>query len=105
MPRQSSLTTAKSAAVAAPPSLSSASILIASAPLAITSGASPSLVTVIGAWLADAGVPLGTDGKSFGAAFRDGLGSARSAFAPSPALVNGLKFVAPPSATGSRSEK
>ena len=78
-------------------------IWIALAALLITSGASPSLVTTIGAWLADAGVPTGTDEKNFGAAFSDGAGSAFSATALSAELRNGLKFVGPPSPTGSRS--
>ena len=76
LPRQFSLTTEKSAAVAAPPSSSSARIRIALSPLGITSGASPSLVTWIGDWLSAAGVPLGTEEKNFGLAFSDGAGSA-----------------------------
>jgi hypothetical protein len=61
------LQTAKSAAVALPPS--SASAWMATA--VIVSGASPSLVTVTGTWLAAAAVPAGTEANNGGY----GLGS------------------------------
>ena len=69
------------------------------------SGASPSLVTVIGLVGRAPGCPPATDGNATGAAFSVGAGSPLSATALSAVLLNGLKFVGPPIATGSRSAK
>jgi hypothetical protein len=105
LPRQVSLTIAKSPAVVLPPSAASAWIWITLAAVPKVSGASPSLRTLMARWLAAAEVPAATDGSSCGAAFSVGAGSPLSATALSAVLLNGLKFVGPPIATGSRSAK
>src|SRR4051812_2461311 len=101
LPEQSWLTTEKSPLVVAPPSSLVAEI--AGFAVVRTSGASPTLVTVIAVALLAAGVPAGTEVNCGVRVKATGAGSPARAAKLLSAEVNGLKPPLAPGVTGSYS--